>query len=99
MDAHIGQLFFIGLEGPSLSAKEAEFIVNNDIGGVTLFARNLTTPQELHKLCTSLQNLKAKLPSKAPLFIAIDMEGGRVHRLKAPFTQWPSLGKLSKLDS
>lgn len=32
-------------------------------------------------------------------FIAIDMEGGRVHRLKPPFTQWPSLGKLAALDS
>jgi beta-N-acetylhexosaminidase len=95
----IGQLFFIGLEGPVLGAHEADFIVKNNIGGVTLFGRNLKTPLELHKLCTDLHNLKTKLPSKAPLFIAIDMEGGRVHRLKAPFTQWPSLGKVAKLDS
>lgn len=39
------------------------------------------------------------MPSKQPPFIAIDMEGGRVHRLKAPFTQWPSLAKLGALDS
>lgn len=27
------------------------------------------------------------------------MEGGRVARLKAPFTEWPSLAKLAELDS
>jgi beta-N-acetylhexosaminidase len=95
----IGQLFFIGLDGTSLTAQEADFIVKNDIGGVTLFGRNLKTPQELHKLCSDLHNLKSKMPSKAPPFIAIDMEGGRVHRLKPPFTQWPSLGKVAALDS
>lgn len=99
MDSNIGQLFFIGLEGPELTAKEADFIVKNNIGGVTLFGRNLKGPIELHKLCTDLHNLKYKMSTKAPLFIAIDMEGGRVHRLKAPFTQWPSLGKLAKLNS
>ena len=99
MDARLGQLFFIGLEGPELKAHEAEFIIKNNIGGVTLFGRNLKTPKELHKLCTDLHNLRVKMPGKAPLFIAIDMEGGRVHRLKPPFTQWPSLQKLAALDS
>lgn len=99
MNASVGQLFFIGLEGPELTTQEADFIIQNDIGGVTLFGRNLKSPIELHKLCSDLHNLKTKTASKAPLFIAIDMEGGRVHRLKPPFTQWPSLGQLAKLDS
>lgn len=99
MDVSVGQLFFIGLEGPELTTKEADFIVKNNIGGVTLFARNLKSPLELHKLCSDLHNLKTKMVSKAPPFIAIDMEGGRVHRLKPPFTQWPSLSQLAKLDS
>ncbi len=99
MDQSVGQLFFIGLEGYELTAKEADFIVKNDIGGVTLFGRNLKSPLELHKLCSDLHNLKSKTASKAPLFIAIDMEGGRVHRLKPPFTQWPSLQHVAKLES
>lgn len=99
MDSAIGQLFFVGLEGPELTAKEADFLVKNNIGGVTLFGRNLKSPLELHKLCSDLHNLKSRMPSRAPLFIAIDMEGGRVHRLKPPFTQWPSLAQLAALDS
>ncbi|PJF37746.1 MAG: beta-N-acetylhexosaminidase, partial [Phototrophicales bacterium] len=71
----------------------------NNIGGVTLFARNLQTPEQIHGLCSDLYNLKNKVPSKMPLFIAIDMEGGRVHRLKEPFTQWPAMKKLADLNS
>lgn len=99
MNIDIGQLFMIGLEGPTLTAKEAEFMVDHNIGGVTLFARNLQTPEQIHKLCSDLNNLKKKMPSRLPPFVAIDMEGGRVHRLKAPFTQWPSVGQMSALDS
>ncbi len=99
MNIDIGQLFWIGLEGPTLTGKEAEFMVENNIGGVTLFGRNLENPQQVHKLCTDLHNLRYKMPTKTPPFVAIDMEGGRVHRLKAPFTQWPALGKLAELDS
>lgn len=99
MNIDIGQLFMIGLEGPTLTGSEAEFMAENNIGGVTLFARNLHTPEQIHKLCTDLYQLKNRMPSKMPPFIAIDMEGGRVHRLKSPFTQWPSLGKLAATDS
>ena len=99
MNLPLGQLFFIGIQGPALTPPEADFIVKNDIGGIVLFARNLTTPQDLHKLCGDLQSLRLKTSSKAPFFIAIDMEGGRVHRLKPPFTQWPSAAKVSKLNS
>jgi beta-N-acetylhexosaminidase len=95
----IGQLFMIGLEGKALSAKEADFIVKNNIGGVILFDRNCGTPQEIHKLCSDIQALRHKTKDKLPLFIAIDMEGGRVARLKAPFTQWPPAAKLGALDS
>ena len=95
----IGQLFMIGLGGKTLAANESEFIVKNNIGGVILFDRNLGTPQEVHKLCAEIQALRHKTKDKLPLFISIDMEGGRVARLKAPFTQWPAAQKLGALDS
>ncbi len=39
------------------------------------------------------------MPDKAPLFVSIDMEGGRVLRLKAPFTPWPAVAHLGKIGS
>ncbi|MCB0421420.1 MAG: beta-N-acetylhexosaminidase [Bdellovibrionales bacterium] len=99
MKQKLGQMFFIGIEGPELSANEAQFIVENNIGGVTLFGRNLQSPEQIYKLNSDLQNLRHKMPNKTPLFIGIDMEGGRVHRLKSPFTQWPAVKRLGDLDS
>ena len=95
----IGQHFIIGLEGTTLKKEEADFIVKGNIGGVVLFKRNIESPKQLHALTTELNSLRSKTLDKAPLFISIDMEGGRVHRLPPPFTQWPALAQLGKMDS
>ena len=97
--SQIGQQLIIGLEGATLSPAESEFVVKNDIGGVILFKRNVESPLQVHKLVSQVQALRTKTESKAPLFISIDMEGGRVHRLKPPFTQWPAIAHIGKIDS
>lgn len=99
MRHQIGQQLIIGLQGLTLSQDEAKFIVENNIGGVILFRRNVESPLQLSELCSSIQSLRSRMADKAPLFISIDMEGGRVHRLKPPFTQWPALAHLGKIDS
>lgn len=95
----LGQLFIIGVAGTELSGTEEDFLVNNNIGGVILMGRNCKTPEQIHQLSTSIQKLRHKTNLKTPFFISTDMEGGRVARLKAPFTQWPSLRKLGDIDS
>lgn len=99
MRKKIGQQFIIGIEGKKLTQKEIDFIIEYNIGGVILFARNLEEPKQIHALVSEIQNLRFKMPDKAPLFVSVDMEGGRVHRLKDPFTQWPALNNLGKIDS
>jgi beta-N-acetylhexosaminidase len=95
----IGQQMVIGIEGTTLLKEEEEFIVRNNIGGIILFARNIESPEQISALTRKLQGLRHRMQDRAPLFISIDMEGGRVHRLKAPFTLWPSLAKLGATDS
>lgn len=95
----LGQHMLIGVSGLTLTNDEKKFIVENNISGVTLFSRNCAEPKQIRDLCAELQNLRHQLPDKTPLYIAIDMEGGRVARLKSPFTQWPPLKKLGDLDS
>ncbi len=97
--SQIGQQMIIGLSGKSLTADEKKFIVENNIGGVVLFDRNLESPEQIRDLCAEVQALRFQMPGKTPLFISTDMEGGRVHRLKPPFTQWPALKKLGDLDN
>lgn len=95
----IGQQMIIGLRGPSLLPDEKKFIIDNNIGGVILFDRNLESPEQIHALTSELQSLRNQMRDKAPLFISIDMEGGRVHRMKDPFTKWPAACHLGSIGS
>lgn len=92
----LGQLFITGIEGTSLTSEEAEFIEQENIGGVIIFAHNYEDPAQLAELINDIQ----KLRDEYPLFICIDHEGGRVHRFKNDkFTHFPSMGELAKLKS
>ena len=95
----VGQHLIIGVAGASLTNEEKKMIVDNNIGGIILMGRNCVDPKQIRELCAEIQSLRHKMKNKAPLFIGIDMEGGRVHRLKPPFTQWPALKKLGDLDA
>ncbi len=99
LDQQIGQLFFIGISGLALTADEKKFIVENNISGITLFGRNIKEPRQVHDLCAEIQSLSKQQSSRAPLFIAIDQEGGRVQRIKDPFTVWPPLAQAGKIDN
>ncbi len=95
----IGQHMLIGVSGTTLTSNEKKFIVENNISGVVLFARNCVEPKQIRDLCAEIQALRHKMKDRAPLFIGIDMEGGRVMRLKPPFTVWPPLKKIGDLDA
>ena len=62
------------------------------LGGVILFARNIEAPEQVAELSQDLQSLGAELP----LWVSVDQEGGRVARLRAPFTEWPPMAALGR---
>jgi beta-N-acetylhexosaminidase len=64
---------FIGTEAPDWVLRRA----SEGLGGVCLYARNITSPDQLAKLC---RRLHAENPG---LIISIDEEGGDVTRLEA----------------
>ena len=88
LEDKIGQVFMIGMPGPDLDPVTEKLIGDHGVGGVILFSRNIETPLQLARLCRDLQALALKTRS-IPLFLSIDQEGGRVARLKAPFTLFP----------
>jgi beta-N-acetylhexosaminidase len=63
-----------------------------DLGGVVIFARNIEEPEQVAELTFDLE----RLVHEVPLWVAVDQEGGRVARLKAPFTEWPSMAALGR---
>jgi beta-N-acetylhexosaminidase len=89
---HVGQMAIAGFAGdtipPDLRALAREF----DLGGIILFARNVITPDQVADLAREAQTLAHELP----LWVSVDQEGGRVARLKAPFTEWPPMMTLGR---
>jgi beta-N-acetylhexosaminidase len=84
----IGPLFIGGMPGTTLDDNTANLIKQYHLGGIILFERNVTDPLQLAILCRDLQMVSMEA-SGLPLLLAIDQEGGRVARLKGPFTQFP----------
>src|SRR5262245_55931917 len=92
LSRQIGQLLIAGFNGtevpPELKAMAREF----GLGGVTLFARNIVEPGQVAELCYEASRLVPDLP----VWVSVDQEGGRVARLKAPFTEWPPMATLGR---
>jgi beta-N-acetylhexosaminidase len=91
-DEHIaGQRLMLGFDGAELNSGLKYLIREMKIGGIILFSRNIPgspqNPEQLKQLCQSAQEYAASC-GQPPLFISIDQEGGRVARLKSPFTQF-----------
>ena len=63
-----------------------------DLGGVIFFARNVETPEQVADLSRESQELAGEIP----LWVSVDQEGGRVARLKRPFTEWPPMATLGR---
>jgi beta-N-acetylhexosaminidase len=88
LNSKIGQLFMVGIPGPDLDEGTEALIRDYNLGGVILFSRNIKDPVQVATLCRDLQE-KAMTYHGNPLILAVDQEGGRVARLKEPFTVFP----------
>ena len=92
-----GQRLMIGFEGTELSRQLKFYIDTIKVGGVILFTRNISDPEQIKQLCRSIQDYACGC-GQPPLFIAIDQEGGTVARLKTPFTQFPGNPAMQDVD-
>jgi beta-N-acetylhexosaminidase len=63
-----------------------------DLGGVIIFARNVAEPEQVAEMAAEA----AALGHEMPAWVSVDQEGGRVARLKAPFTVWPPMATLGR---
>jgi beta-N-acetylhexosaminidase len=88
----IGQLLLAGFDGDRLPIEVRSLAREFSLGGVTLFARNIVEPEQVAELCFDAAGLTADVPA----WVSIDQEGGRVARLKAPFTEWPPMATLGR---
>jgi Beta-glucosidase-related glycosidases len=85
LEQQIGQLFYIGLPGTELDAETRALVEEVQPGGVIIFGRNVSTPEQLRKL---LDDVRELLPT--PPLLGIDQEGGLVDRLRKICTPMPA---------
>jgi beta-N-acetylhexosaminidase len=89
---HAGQLAIAGFAGPTIPEDLRSLAREFDLGGVIFFARNVESPEQVAELSHEVRTLARELP----LWVSVDQEGGRVARLKAPFTVWPPMMTLGR---
>ena len=89
---HIGQLAIAGFAGHSIPSDLRALAREFDLGGIILFARNVDAPDQVADVSREAQSLAQELP----LWVSVDQEGGRVARLKDPFTRWPPMATLGR---
>jgi beta-N-acetylhexosaminidase len=88
----IGQLLVGSLPGTTVTPEIRSLAREFQLGGVILFARNIEAPEQVAELAHDVQQLATEMP----LWVSADQEGGRVARLKAPFTEWPPMAVLGR---
>lgn len=88
----IGQLVIAGFAGHSVPDELRRLAAEFDLGGIILFARNVAEPDQVAEISRDARGLARELP----LWVSTDQEGGRVARLKSPFTVWPPMRTLGR---
>ena len=91
LDRLAARLVGIGFVGTSLPA-EARDLVRRGVRNCILFARNIESPQQLAGLT---YDIKA-VAGPDPLMMSVDQEGGRVLRMRAPFTLIPAMRQVGQ---
>lgn len=93
LEQKIGQLFFIGISGPTLDDETRDLLRMVSPGGVCLFARNIKEAVQTRKLLDDINELLPATP-----FLSLDQEGGLVDRLRRVITPMPAASKIQNAE-
>lgn len=88
----VGRLLIAGFDGHQIPIELKSLAREFDLGGVIIFARNVVEPEQVAELAHEAAALGLEMPA----WVSVDQEGGRVARLKAPFTVWPPMATLGR---
>lgn len=81
----------VDIAGTRLSEADRAVLGHPLIGGVLLFTRNYSDPQQLRALVAEIRAVRSP-----PLLIAVDHEGGRVQRFRSGFSALPPLRRIGQ---
>jgi beta-N-acetylhexosaminidase len=84
MGTGAGHALAVGFDGTAIPDDLAAVAERSGLGGVVLFARNCPSLEVVLALTAAARQLGPDV------LVMVDHEGGRVHRLPAPFTRFPA---------
>ncbi|HOK30447.1 MAG: glycoside hydrolase family 3 N-terminal domain-containing protein [Limnochordia bacterium] len=99
LEAKVGQLLMVGYPRREITPFLRNLISEYNLGGVIHFARNVGELRRFAELNAELQELAGRSPSGAPLFSAVDQEGGTIARLTQGLAVAPSAMALGAAGS
>lgn len=93
-------LLMVGFDGTEPSDELRDFFAGGPPAGIILFGRNIVSTSQVARL---IQQLRKLWPEDGPTpLIAVDQEGGKVRRLKAPecpdFAAIPDMADFGRVD-
>jgi beta-N-acetylhexosaminidase len=91
----VGQLLIGSFAGTSIPRELRSLAREFDLGGVILFGRNIEAAEQVSEVAAEAEALGRDMPA----WVSVDQEGGRVARLKDPFTVWPPMATLGRAGS
>lgn len=86
----IGKHFIVGVQGVELTPAERALWKELRPLGVIIFRRNISQSPQWRKDLVNLISELRSLSGRSEFISSIDHEGGRVHRLSPPITQFPA---------
>lgn len=102
IERDIGQLLWVGFHGTAAPSSLRDAIARGEVGAVVVFARNLAVTDECLDVDATVDLTEsihgAAAAGAPPPLIAVDQEGGRVQRVRAPATRWPAMLSFDRLD-
>ena len=90
MKVGAGDLLALGFEGTVLPEAIVGLAAESGLGGVVLFARNCPSLDAVLALTDAVRGLGPDV------LVLVDHEGGRVHRLPAPFVHFPPAAVIGR---
>src|ERR1051326_3679953 len=94
LEEKVGQLFFLGFQGPTPDAETWELMERVRPCGFVFFWRNIGNRMQFCILTARLRE-----PNGLPALLAIEHEGGYVDRLKQIFDPIPPMRELAALGT
>jgi beta-N-acetylhexosaminidase len=85
-----GHALAVGFDGTVIPDDVIALAEQSGLGGVILFARNCPSLETVLSLTAAARRLGSDV------LVMVDHEGGRVHRLPAPFTRFPPAAAVAR---